>query len=42
MADRTLVVSLRAEAAQFRTAMNEAAASADKAGAAAEGAGRKV
>ncbi|KHS54181.1 tape measure protein [Brevibacterium linens] len=42
MADRTLVVSIRAEAAQFRTAMNEAAASADKAGAAAEGAGRKV
>lgn len=42
MADRTLVVSLRAEAAQFRTAMNEAAGAADKAGAAAEGAGRKV
>jgi len=40
MADRTLVVSLRAKAAQFRAVVIDAAGAADRAGAAAEGAGR--
>ncbi|WP_240373041.1 tape measure protein [Brevibacterium zhoupengii] len=42
MADRTIVVTLRAETGQYRTAMNEAAGSAEKAGAAAVGAGKNV
>lgn len=42
MADRSIVVTLRAETGQYRTAMNEAAGSAEKAGAAAAGAGRSV
>lgn len=42
MADRTIVVTLRAEAGQYRTAMNQAADSAEKAGTAATGAGKSV
>lgn len=42
MADRSIVVRLRAEAAQFRSEMNAAAKSASDTGAAAQGAGKQA
>lgn len=42
MADRTIVVRLRAEANQYKSEMDAAAKSAEKTGAAAEAAGKKV